>query len=318
MAYNLQNSINYASTFIQYAPLTAGTGLEPATSIATSIRNAILSAPFAWPWNRAEFVLQGPTALQANIPNYVFGSLSDFAYLEKVHLLTADFSYGFEIKDVYNRDVLGIAASKDVAQPNAVSVTSYIPGVSLSLRFLPSPDQAYTGVLSYQQLVLPFNYQFNLLASGNAVGPNTTYVGSFNPSYFQIGGSAVIAGFPNSNNNGTFPIVSCTTTNLIVTNPNGVAQVNAATATNNGAWAPIPDSFINIFNPLFLAEAMAFVDDARATLYRQRGVAALLAKAEGLSSMQINAFLAQWQMRDISQMMRDQLRVQQASQARGV
>jgi hypothetical protein len=88
------------------------------------------------------------------------------------------------------------------------------------------------------------------------------------------------------------------------------------TATS-GTWSPIPDSFIDVFNNLFLAEAMESVDDARGSVYRQRGVAALLAKAEGLTDMQRSAFIQQYQALN-SQMTAAQLRTQQGSQARGI
>lgn len=64
-------------------------------------------------------------------------------------------------------------------------------------------------------------------------------------------------------------------------------------ANTAGAWAPIPDWFADIFNNLFLAEAFQMVDDPRATQFRQRGIATLLAKSEGLTDMQRNAFLEQ-------------------------
>lgn len=87
--------------------------------------------------------------------------------------------------------------------------------------------------------------------------------------------------------------------------------------TLSGNWSPIPDSFIDIYNNLFLGEALQTVDDARSTLYRQRGVAGLLSKAEGLTEMQKNAFLAQYLARD-SQTLLTTLRAQQSQNARGV
>ena len=90
----------------------------------------------------------------------------------------------------------------------------------------------------------------------------------------------------------------------------------AALTGGTGTWA-IPDQYLDIYNNLFVGEAMAVVDDARAVQYRQRGVAALLAKAEGLSEMQKNLFLEQYWMRD-RQMQTGMLRSQQSAQARGV
>lgn len=243
MAYTeLQDTINWAETFYEYSPTSAGTNSEPAVSIATMVRNTILNAPFVWPFNRNEFAI---TALTAGTQNYTW-AITDFAYLEKVSLTTADSTYAYELKDVYNTRILGIDnGSTSQAQPEALAVVSYIPGTSVNVRFLSSPDQAYTGTATYQKLPVPF-------------------------------------------------------------------------AALTDSWSPIPSHFMEIYNNLFLAEALAMVDDARSQVYRQRGVAALLSKAEGLSEMQVNAFLAQYLHRDSMQTLASQLRVQQGSQARGM
>jgi hypothetical protein len=240
MSYTLQQTINWAQTYVQYIPLTAGTGNEPAISIGNTVQSTILNAPFVWPFNRNEF----PIVLVTGQQDYVF-DVTDFAYLEKVSLLSADGSDGFEVKDVYNTNILGLAATGSTAQPNAVAVKLYTPDTSIALRFLSNPDQAYTGTLTYQVIVDPF------------------------------------------------------------------------TALDD-PWAPIPDSFIDIFNNLFLAEVMAVADDAREQLYRQRGIAALLSKAEGLTEMQRNVYLAQYLARGSSMTLAAQLRTQQAIQARGL
>jgi len=318
MGYTLQQTINWAQTFIEYSPLTAGTNSEPAISIATMVRNTILNAPFTWPWNRNEFALTGGTALIAGQQDYTV-NITDFAYLEKVSLLTVDSSYGWELKDVYNTNILGIPATgtTEQAQPNAAAVKLYTPGTSVVIRFLPPPDQAYTGAITYQQLSLPFQV-FTVTSCGNAAGGNTSYTGTFNAASFVAGQIAQIAGFvTNVVNNGSFTIVSCNATTLVVANSAGVAETHSATAINE-SWFPIPDSFMDIYNNLFLAEAMAVVDDTREQTYRMRGIAALLAKSEGLTEMQRNAFLAQWLSRGSTQTMVTQLRNQQGSQARGV
>lgn len=91
------------------------------------------------------------------------------------------------------------------------------------------------------------------------------------------------------------------------------------TATSNDWFSTIgiPYSFIDVFNPLFLSEMLQFSDDSRAQLYRQRGMAALLSKAEGLTQMQRNTILAQW-MQDDLQTLAAQIRTQQAQQARSI
>lgn len=84
-----------------------------------------------------------------------------------------------------------------------------------------------------------------------------------------------------------------------------------------GTWT-IPDQYLDIYNNLFLGESMAVVDDARANLYRQRGVATLLAKAEGLTEMQKNAFLEQYWMRVTGQPQMSSAFMQAGEQGRGV
>jgi hypothetical protein len=244
VAYTLQQSVNWAQTFIEYSPLTAGTGNEPAISIGSMVRSTILNAPFTWPWNRNEFPLIAADALVAGTQDYEY-LIDDFAYLEKVSLLSADSTYGYELKNVYNTNILGVPSSTAQAQPDGVAVKSYVPGTSVSLRFLSNPDQSYTGILTYQMLPISF-------------------------------------------------------------------------AALSDTWAPIPDSFMDVFNNLFLAEALENVDDARGQYYRQRGIAALLSKAEGLTQMQINAFLAQYSSRGTSQQLAAQQRVQQGTQARAI
>ena len=149
--YTLQQSINSSQTYIQYVPLTAGVDNEPAISIGNTVLSTILTPPFTWPFNRNEFAI----SLIAGQQDYVF-DVTDFAYLEKVSLLSTDGNEGFEIKSVYNINSLGIASDTQTAQPNSASVKSYIPGTSVSIRFLSIPDQAYTGTLTYQMAVDPF------------------------------------------------------------------------------------------------------------------------------------------------------------------
>lgn len=82
--------------------------------------------------------------------------------------------------------------------------------------------------------------------------------------------------------------------------------------------AGIPYSMIDVFNPLFLAEMLENSDDPqRAQIYRQRGMAALISKADGLTAMQKNEILGQW-MADGAQAAGTQLNTQQGAQAKGV
>ena len=76
---------------------------------------------------------------------------------------------------------------------------------------------------------------FTLSAAGTASGGQTTYTGTFSPTIPVGNGnlSVVISGFSNAANNGTFTIVSCSSTQLVVKNASGVSESHAATAVYN-------------------------------------------------------------------------------------
>jgi hypothetical protein len=311
---NLQNSINWALPYVEYSPLNAGTAGEPAVSIATMIRNSLLSAPQSHAWNRNE---NSSTSTVAGTQDYTI-NLTDFGYLEKCSV-TDSSGNTFELKDVYNNLPLSKTTTTTNlrSRPLAVAVLSTIPGTSIKIRFMQIPDQVYTINLTYQIAAVPFTA--NVVASAaNAAAGNTSYTGTFTSSLFVAGQAALIAGFTtNAANNGTFTIVSCNSTTLVVANPNGVSESPTAAYAVNAAWYPIPDYYSDVYNWLFLSESLAATDDARAQIYRQRGVATYLARTEGLTEMQRNIFIQQW----LGYERNGQsvtLQLQQATQGRGI
>lgn len=242
----IQNSIDYALTYIQYSPLNVGTANEPAITIANEVQNLIVGPPFTWAWNRGDNSAT-PLNTVAGTQDYTT-LLTDFAYLETAS--TTD-SAGdvFNIPDVYNNISRGKADANPTkqARPNSVCVLQVTYGTSIKLRFVGVPNAVYGIGLTYQKLVTPM----------------------------------------------------------------------AALTGGTGTWT-VPPQYSDVYNNLFLGEAMAVVDEARSQLYRQKGVTALLAKAEGLSEMQKNAFLEQFWARQGRQELYGQLRTQMGNQARGV
>lgn len=290
----LQNSINFAGPYIQYSPLTAGLGQEPAASIGSIIRNSLLSAPMTWYFNRAEITF--PTVVGQQ--DYTISTAPDLAFVEKVSL-TDDSGNIWEIKDVYDNESLSPSSFQQRPSAMSIQTSPIVTGVqNYKFRFLGVPDQIYTVTIEYQKLSPQFG-PFFITSCGTASGGNTAYTGSFDTLSFPVGAAAVITGFKtNAVNNGSFVVVSCTSTLLTLVNGSGVAETVSAFA-NNFSWSPIPNQFSDVYNNLFLSEALATVDDARAQIYRQRGVAAMLAKATGLTEMQKNAFAQQWLARGV-------------------
>ena len=80
------------------------------------------------------------------------------------------------------------------------------------------------------------------------------------------------------------------------------------------AWGPIPDSFSDVYNNLCLGYYMDSCQDSRAPQYIARGIAGLLARAQGLTATDKAIFAASY-MNLNAQMVMDQLKVQQGVQA---
>lgn len=297
MAFTLQNSINFAQPFVDYVPLNAGLGQEPASSVASIIINTLLQPPQTWPFNRNEISFNTVVgqqdypvsfASQTPFPN-------DFGFVEKL-TLTNDAGQIIEIKDVYNNSAL--SKSSEQQRPSAVSVHKIVgtngSTQTVTFRFMGVPDAIYSATVTYQMLIPQFGPYF-VTSAANHVASNTTYTGTYDPFSLQAGGVASFTGFTNAANNGQFTIVSCTTTSLVVANGAGVSETPTGGAfVVDFSWSPIPDQYSDIYNNLFLAEILAYNDDPREQLYRQRGIAAFLSKADGLTEMQRNAFLDQW------------------------
>ena len=161
-------------------------------------------------------------------------------------------------------------------------------------RFIGAPNEAYTADIVYQKRAVNMG-PYPITAVGNASGGHTAYIGSFDPVAFPAGATAQITSCTNSVNNGAFTVVSCTYTALTVSNGVGTAEVGSSGYAANFDWAPIPDGYIDVYNVMFLADMMADSGyDQEALAYRQRGIARLLAKSQGLTDMQKNEFMQQW------------------------
>lgn len=310
MSYTLFQTQNLANTLIQYAPLNAGLGQEPMVSIGSMIRETILSAPFVWPFNRKE---DNSTSTTTTNQDYTI-ALADFGFLEKMSL-TDSTGKIWEVKEVQN--IAPLAKNSDPSRPANVAVLTSIFGTSVTFRFASLPDAVYTINIVYQKAATIMG-PFILTQVGAASGSTAVYIGTFNPLSFPAGSTAQITGFSHPSNNGSFLVVSCTATTLVVQNPSAISEGPVVAFASNFDWSPIPDTYSFIYNSLFIGEAMTMVDDpARAQQYRTRGIAALLGKAEGLDSTQKNAFMQMWLARTVEDLS-VALRTQQAVQGRGV
>jgi hypothetical protein len=283
--------------------------MEPAVSIASMIRNTILNPPMTWYFNRSTATFNTVVGQQ----DYTEATVVDLSFVEKVSIQD-DQGNIYELKDIYNTAALSPSSFQQ--RPSAMSVETSSSTAGCLFRFLGVPDQIYSVIITYQKLAPQFG-PFFITSVANAVAGDTTYTGTFDPLSFPTGATAIISGFNTSANNGSFTVVSASATALVLANAGGVAETDVTGYANNFSWAPLPDQYSDVYNNLFLSEALAFTDDNRAQLYRQRGVAALLSKASGLTETQKNIFAQQWLARDVEHAAAMGM-VQHGLQARGV
>lgn len=143
---NLQSSILWAMSFLNYQPLTIG-GMEPAMSNANIVMQTMLGAPFRWPWNRATTAI----VCVAGQQDYVV-ALPTFGFIEQCTLLNAA---GDDIKEIQVSTVLG--ASKEPGRPGFIATQLDDNAGNITFRFNLAPEQAYTATVTYQKKPLLMN-----------------------------------------------------------------------------------------------------------------------------------------------------------------
>jgi hypothetical protein len=84
--------------------------------------------------------------------------------------------------------------------------------------------------------------------------------------------------------------------------------------TISDSWAPIPDSFSDIYNHLCLGFYMDSCQDPRGSQYIARGIAGLLGRAQGLTAMDKALFAASY-LNFSAQQMIEMMKAQQGQQA---
>lgn len=143
----LLRSLNVASIFIRSAPLT-GVNLinnEPGLTIGDTVKQFILSPPFAWRWNR------GVTTFSTSPGQQDYQqSISDFGWLEKA---VADDGQG----NVQELEIqLTLATDSTSNLPIRISPILDNNAGQITFRLLPVPDKAYTVNIAYQKAATLF------------------------------------------------------------------------------------------------------------------------------------------------------------------
>lgn len=144
----LQRSLNIASIFIRSAPLTGINQVvnEPGLTIGDTVKQFILSPPFAWRWNRGVVSFSTSPGQQ----DYA-QTINDFGWLEKA---VANDGQG-NIQELEIQ--LTLAADSTPNLPIRISPILDNNSGSITFRMLPVPDKAYTVTLVYQKQATLFS-----------------------------------------------------------------------------------------------------------------------------------------------------------------
>ena len=129
----LQRTITYASSFVRYAPLTMSSD-DPAFSNADWVRQFILSAPFAWRWNRTVTKIQcavGQSDYSVALPN--------FGWIEKAVCVDPNNGYSSTELEV----AINLVPDTLPNLPAKISAQLDDGAGNITFRVFPAPDSAY-------------------------------------------------------------------------------------------------------------------------------------------------------------------------------
>jgi hypothetical protein len=138
----LQNSINWVQPFLRFLPLNIGSNNEPAITSANIVKQIMLGPPFCWRWNRAQAT---PFNTSQGTQDYA-RTITDFGFLEKA-TVKASADKAFEIPALKNI----LSTNSEQGRPAHIATLLDDNAGSLTFRFIPTPEKAYTVNLLYQK-----------------------------------------------------------------------------------------------------------------------------------------------------------------------
>jgi hypothetical protein len=238
-------------------------------STTLCVGSSVAITGFAITANNGTFIVQSCTStmLVVNNPNGMMDTSGGTATLQPTAIGTvggiAVFSDGsIDVADyvaqtiykITNPGMTNMAITADISATSALccnmSGMANPPGVPTTLFVTLTGAKSTTPQLQQAvpatSTVTTVNSTYALTAASAASGGNTTYTGTFSPT-IPVGSLVTITGFTNATNNGTFTVVSCSSTQLVVNNGSGIAETNPGIAVtapltfpNDVAWYDYP------------------------------------------------------------------------------
>lgn len=288
-----------------------GNALQPALDNANMVMQTVLSPPFSWWWNSQALSFTCATGPATS-------TVTNVAITSKVVTLTTVNTW------VANQQFT-VSGLTTVAQLNGqlltvltASGTQITAAVNLSDVVSVADSGTLTAVTTqdYPILVPNFSHIVHVSAVDISKTPTKLWEMSVKESLsLDSNPGRPLFITPNSEDSAgivTFRVMPAPNLNYPVSMK--VMLTPPAITSLNQTWAPIPDYMRNVYNWGFLALTWAFADDPRFPTANAKFLAALLSRAQGISELDRNIFLNNWN--NITG--QEQAATQQGMQARGV
>jgi hypothetical protein len=306
-------SMEWAKRFNFNRPSGIGNRLEPAKTSANMVMQTILGPPFKWWWNNEEWTFTcSPTPLTA-VPT---GNVSITAGILTMTVATTIGTQqiillsGFTAATVLNGQsavVLTNTGSVITAQinlPNLASTAAtggLITAATTQDYTLAIPELSHIEHASVLDISRPTASKWiELSVKDNlALESNTARPEFIEPHVQDAAGNVTFRVMPAPNL--AYPVsIHIQKTAPLITSL-------------NQTWAPIPDFMEYIYNQGFLAAMYSFSDDPRAASANQKFITHMLGRATGLTAIERNIFINNWN--DLTEL--EKMTMQQGVQARG-
>lgn len=279
----LQQTINWAQTFIKYVPLTVGTGNQPAIDNANNVKQLMMHPNLAWNWSRKAFSFQ----TIAGVQDYS-ESISDFDYLESSSIQPC-------------ATITNVAGDGTTATLTAAN--KFVKGNLVTITGLTTTGFNVRGAVLLSVSPTQFTFASSTSHSsgsdaGLAVSGERTQLDSIlNSEPLEVTSTldqphTIAAQMDDGAGNITFRFVACPEQAYNV-NLEYQAQPTMFAALSD-TWGPIPDRYAYIYNRGFLAECLEPIDAGRSQMEKQRFIMALVGVTEGLSLADKAIFMAQY------------------------
>lgn len=305
-------SMEWAKRFNFNRPSGIGNRLEPAKTSANIVMQSILSPPFKWWWNNEEWTFTcSPTPLTATPTGNVSitagvltMTVTTTIGVQQIILLS-----GFTAATVLNGQsavILTNTGTTITAQINLPDLTStaatggLITAGTTQDYTLAIPEFSHIEHASVLDISKTPNKWIELSVKDNlALDSNTGRPEFIEPHVQDAAGNV------------TFRLMKAP--NLAYPVSIHIQKTAVPVTSLNQTWAPLPDFMEYIYNQGFLAAMYAFSDDPRRAEASQKFVTHLLGRASGLTAIERNIFLNNWN--DLTEL--EKLQMQQGVNARG-